>query len=242
MRVKIGPYKNWVGPYQLAEFICFWTKNHKCEDGFPDRPDYVHRLGEWLAHGSVEERKELKVGERKSLFDDRRKKTWLYRFLEWIDSKKGRTVKVHIDDYDFWNADETMSYIILPILKKLKEDKQGAPYVDDEDVPEELRSTSAPPKENKWDTDANHFKRWDYALDEMIFAFETKVGKHKDWEDQFHSGNIDFEFEKREDGTLLMVRGENDTSNFDLEGKKKYQERITNGFRLFGKYYEGLWS
>ena len=24
MKVKIGPYKNWFGPYQLAEKILFW--------------------------------------------------------------------------------------------------------------------------------------------------------------------------------------------------------------------------
>jgi hypothetical protein len=47
--------------------------------------------------------------------------------------------------------------------------------VDDEDVPEELKSTSAPPKECVWDVDANHFKRWDYILDEMIWSFEHKL-------------------------------------------------------------------
>ena len=26
MKVKIGPYKNWFGPYQLAELLCFWAK------------------------------------------------------------------------------------------------------------------------------------------------------------------------------------------------------------------------
>jgi molybdopterin molybdotransferase len=46
---------------------------------------------------------------------------------------------------------------------------------DDIDVPEELRSTSAPPKENEYDTDANHFARWDWVMDEMIFAFEYQL-------------------------------------------------------------------
>ena len=27
-----------------------------------------------------------------------------------------------------------------------------------------------------------------------------------------------------------------------LEEAKKVQERISNGFRLFGKYYESLWT
>ncbi len=27
MKIYIGPYKNWVGPYQIAEALCFWAKN-----------------------------------------------------------------------------------------------------------------------------------------------------------------------------------------------------------------------
>jgi hypothetical protein len=61
------------------------------------------------------------------------------------------------------------------MLKQLNKVKHGAPIVDDEDVPEELRSTSAPPKEDIWDTDANHFKRWDWVMNEMIWAFEYKL-------------------------------------------------------------------
>jgi hypothetical protein len=53
--------------------------------------------------------------------------------------------------------DHTLSHIVLPMLKQLKKDKHGSPLVDDEDVPEELRSTSAPAKENDWDIDDNHF-------------------------------------------------------------------------------------
>ena len=28
----------------------------------------------------------------------------------------------------------------------------------------------------------------------------------------------------------------------DYEGMKVYNDRIQNGFRLFGKYYQGLWD
>ena len=68
---------------------------------------------------------------------------------------------VKIDRWDTWSMDYTLSHIIVPMLKQLKETKHGAPFTDDEDAPEELKSTSAPPKENDWDTDENHFKRWD---------------------------------------------------------------------------------
>jgi hypothetical protein len=138
-------------------------------------------------------------------------------------------VKVKIDYWDTWSLDHTLAHIILPMLKQLNEEKHGAGFVDDEDVPEELKSTSAPPKENEWDTDDNHFKRWDYVLNEMIWAFEQKV--KDDWEQQFYK----FENDPKEPlGMKIVWR--------DDEGRKKHQERMTNGFRLFGKYYEGLWD
>lgn len=86
-----------------------------------------------------------------------------------------RKVEVVVEDYDVWSMDHTLAQVIAPMLRKMKESKHGAPYVDDEDVPEELRSTSAPPKENKWDTDDLFFKRWDWVLDELIWTFESII-------------------------------------------------------------------
>lgn len=158
-------------------------------------------------------------------------------FLQWVYNhtinlyldNKERKVNVRIDDYDVWNMDDTLSHIILPMLHKLKEDKHGAPFVDDEDVPEELKSTSAPPKKNEYDLDDNHFKRWDWVLDEMIWSFEQK--KHDWWEEQY------YKYEDDPDA-LLGLR----LVWSDDEGRKKHQERMTNGFRLFGRYYECLWD
>jgi hypothetical protein len=47
---------------------------------------------------------------------------------------------------------------------------------------------------------------------------------------------------KHEDGTITMEKGSNHTYTVDNEGKKAYHDRITNGYRLFGKYYESLWD
>lgn len=237
MKVKIGNYKNWFGPYQLAEKLMFWVPREKDEYGFPHTADSVHKFGEWLAHGSI--RPEPKVGEKSKMFEDRHT-TLLNKFLMWIHDKQERTIEVRIDPWDTWSMDNTLAYIILPMLKQLKEKKHGAPFVDDKDVPKELRSTSAPPKENEYDTDANHFKRWDYVLDEMIWAFEQKLDD--DAENQFHTGEDDLEWIKQEDGNYKMVRGENDTSHYDKKAHEKWTKRKQKGFALFGKYYEGLWD
>lgn len=155
------------------------------------------------------------------------------------DYNKQRTVRVRIDKQDTWGMDSTLALIILPMLKQLKENKQGSPNVDDEDVPESLKSTSAPAKENDWDTDEYWHDRWDYVLDEMIWAFEQK---NTDWEEQFYSGECDLTFEKIDGSAYSELKhGPNHTFEVDFEGKKKHQDRMSNGFRLFGKYYESLW-
>ena len=150
------------------------------------------------------------------------KHRWYHNFLyETLGVKNEPKVSVHIDDFDTWSMDHTLAYIIVPMLKQLKETKQGAPYVYPEDVPAVLRPNK---KEltaytKNGDTDPEFFNRWDWVMGEMIFAFESK---HTDWEEQFYSAN--------------------NTYGTDWEGRKAYQERITNGFKLFGKYYENLWD
>lgn len=234
MKVYIGKFKNWFGPYQLAEALCFWAKEEKDEFGFPKKPDWVHNLGGWLAHGKVEP--EPKPGE---VYEwNPRSYTWLYKFLTWLDSKRKRVIYVKIDKWDTYNMDTTFSYIVVPMLKQLKETTHGAPHVDDEDVPEDISSTKAPPTK-EYDVDGNHFKRWNWVLDEMIFAFESK---QHDWEQQFYSGSAKFKFKKLEDGNSELVSDDEDGLKVDEEGLKKYQDRINNGFRLFGKYYNGLWD
>jgi len=199
MKVYLGPYKDWFGPYQLADFLQYV--------GFSE--ETCHKIGERLS------------------------KTFINDICEWVNSKKKRKVKVKIHDYDTWNLDHTLSLIILPALLKLKEDKSGVPNVYNEDVPDDLKSDS---------DDFESLKRkWDYVLDEIIFAFNSQ---EDDWESQFCSGEIDFCFEKIKGNEkfLELKHGKNDTFKIDFEGRSLYQKRITNGFILFGKYYEALWT
>ena len=140
---------------------------------------------------------------------------------------------VKIDRWDTWSMDYSLSFIVVPMLKQLKETKHGAPFVDDEDVPEELKSTSAPPKENDYDTDENHFKRWDWALNEMIWSFEQNLDTNS--EEKFFDHAEWDEKEKDFGKNLHKIK-------IDQVGLKSHQDRKANGFRLFGKYYQGLWD
>lgn len=228
MRVKIGKHTTWVGPYQIAEALCFWAKPDTEEFGFKRAPEWVHNFGTWLAT--------------KADGSD----TWLTRVCQWIESKKRRQVYVHIDKWDTWNMDNTLAYIVLPMLQQLQATKHGSPRVDDCDVPEDLRSTSAPAVENDWDTDANFSKRWDWVLGEMIYSFQCKLDDS--WQDKYRSGKIDFKSEpcawdeKGKPTLYQMVHGPEHSYVCDYDAMQLEQDRITNGFRLFGKYYEALWD
>lgn len=241
MKVYISKYRDhWISPYTVLDYMFFWTDWSKCsrwkleqslEDEKREKSQYVERP-EWAERWS-----------------DRLEP--VSRAIQWVlDRVHPKVDYVKIDYWDTWSMDHTLAPIILPMLRQLKATKHGAPLVDDNDVPEELRSTSAPAKENEWDTDANHFLRWDWVLDEMIFAFECKVDDS--WQDAFCSGEHDLtwipvdkdgnEVPKGEHRHYKMVHGPNDTYKCDYEGMQKVQERISNGFRLFGKYYEALWD
>lgn len=137
-------------------------------------------------------------------------------------------VSVRIDPWDTWNMDATLALIIHPMLKQLKKTTHGAPYVDDDDVPEHLRTSAAKPKKNDWDVDSNHFKRWDWVLSEMIWAFGEEV---KDREPNFW-------IEKPKWNKDGIVKN----GKLDKEKMDKYFGRKKNAFRLFGKYYSNLWD
>ena len=156
---------------------------------------------------------------------------WLYTPINYFLDKRTQKIKVKIDRYDTWSMDHTLAPIILPMLKQLKETKHGAPNVDSSDVPEELRMNDVNSKAYWTDgtTDENFFKRWDWIMDEMIWAFEQKT---IDWEEQYYGEWI--EDETKNFGGYFI--------NSDDEGRKAHQDRMSNGFRLFGKYFENLWD
>ena len=56
-------------------------------------------------------------------------------------------------------------------------------------------------------------KEWDSILDEMIYAFDCKANQ---------------------DEPYIRIQ--------DIKKAEIEQERISNGFHLFGKYYENLWD
>ncbi len=183
MKVYIGPYKGYLGIYDIVHVL----------EKFRVSEDRCYEIGHRL------------------------ERSWFGSLVRWINDLYGeRKIKVRIDPYDTYSMDHTLALIILPMLKQLKASSHSVGSVKDEDVPEELRSTSAPPVTDQEFLDANYFKRWEWVLDEMIFSFDA-IANHGD--EVFFDGH-----------------------KVNHEALNAHYDRIDNGTRLFGKYYQSLWD
>ena len=213
MKVYIGRYLNFWGPYQIVDAVFFWQEKYP-DEKLAQRWDYQlsDRLGKWLA--SVD---------------------WVVNFCNWIYEKRKRTEYVKIDSYDVWSMDSTLSTIVVPMLKQLKKVKHGAPHVDLADVPKHLHPTKAQQKKlnSMGNTDPLFFKRFDWVLDEMIWAHEQIISDDGDSQFYDHSAAND----PKDDFNTQI-----DKIKVDRKGLEAYHKRIDNGLRLFGKYYRSLWD
>lgn len=93
-------------------------------------------------------------------------------YNNWKESKR---INVKIDRWDTYSMDSTLTYIILPMLKQLRSELNGAPFTDFEDADAEFHPSIEDLERKKvqpgW-TDPNFYKRWENIIDKMIEAFE----------------------------------------------------------------------
>jgi len=145
---------------------------------------------------------------------------WPFEFIRWI--RGPQKIYVRIDSHDTWSMDNTLAHIIVPMLRQLKAQKPGVPLMDIEDVPEHLK--------DKFTEDVDDLSViWNWVMDEMIWSFEQKTIDNG-WDNQYYSDP--------EVGEWSL----DNPIKIDKEGLEAHHNRMKNGFRLFGKYYECLWS
>jgi len=91
--------------------------------------------------------------------------------------------------------------------------------------------------EDTWDEDG-----FNWIMDEMIFSFdhEYRCAYDDDYEEDYYyaTGEMDYIMQDGEWGKT----GPNHTYEVNEEKRKEFEERVTNGFRLFGKYFQNLWD
>jgi len=227
MKVYLSGYRNhWTSPYTVMEYIFFWTDWSKCgrnkgviaDVDYVDHPAWVGKCAKYI-------------------------KPICAAIQIALDFIHPPIKYVKIDRYDTWSMDYTLSYIILPMLKQLKEESHGSPLIDDEDVPVELRSKKKVTKKSlhanpdvqmlESEGDDSIHKRWAWVLDEMIWAFDQKVQDDPEAKFFDYSGCPEDKFPWDENYVGPKV---------DWDGLNAHNERKRNAFRLFGKYYENLWD
>jgi hypothetical protein len=150
---------------------------------------------------------------------------------------------IKIDNYDTWSMDTTLSPIILPMLKQLNATKHGHFYVEPKDVPEWLRPSrkqiNASKKNFEWDELAQ--PRCEWLFKELIWTFEQLCDDNNDDKFWIEHGEIDWDAgEADERGCKPIIWKKK--AKVDWEGLRNHHERIRNGTRLFGIYFQSLWD
>lgn len=228
MRVKIGRYPHHFDTkdllyryldwrYGVSEWLFFG------DDGHDGQPDY-----DWIDRSVIRTLKGV---------------DWILDkcLNRFIDRSRGPKHKVTVDPHDVVSLDYTLGLVILPALKRFREDNDSIHIVDPVDVPSYLKP-SKDELDHYYQTmeiDDKAHARWEWVLDEMIWAFECVVDKS--WEDQYHTGNMDIQFERTSNGYCSMVYGPDHTHQFDSKGYEDHSKRIDRGLKLFTKYYRTLW-
>lgn len=194
MKVYIGPYPKWFGPYHFMDFFS-WILPKRIRDNIADRLP-------------------------------------MFPFMLLNKLSKEREIKVKLHPYDTWDLNTTLSYIIVPLLKQLKETKHGFPVV--------ITEYQDPCGDNKTWLEENEMA-WVEILNKMIWAFEQAS---EDWEEQYHTGQADYKLvkENQSDDHYIIEKGPKHTLCVDQEGIKAHREKMQEGFELFGKYYKDLWD
>ena len=236
MKVYLSkPRNHWISPYTLIDYAFFWTDWSKCsrskeyipEDKNIDHPKWVEKLSDKVEPVS--------------------------KAIQWVLNKVHPPIEyVKIDYWDVWSMDYTLSPIILPMLKQLKEVKHGSGYIELEDVPEHLRFTQTEDYDSQSTFDfyrednsegPDVHKRYDWFLNELIWTVEQLCdddkGENKFW---IEHGEIDFSKHPEDEGKTSKPLRWLKEAQVDWEGLRLHQERVSNGVRLFGKYYQTLWD
>jgi len=145
-----------------------------------------------------------------------------------------------IDAYSF------MAKKMLPYLYDFRDNKKlGTPYFEDLDVhPFEKRTD-----EEQKSIDEIRTERWDYIINEIIFALEYCVNEDdSDCQvvNPLYNPNQDKVFKDtpiRENGTSELLPNEDyGATKTDMTLLKDKMNRVREGLRLMGQYFMNLWD
>lgn len=145
---------------------------------------------------------------------------------------------IQIDDWDVWGMDHTLAPIIVPMLKKLKECKQGVPGSMPAFHENEEYHYGTLPEEESDAIFQKAVQQWDEIMDKMIWAFEQII---EDDDSQFWTELPVWDMKDHPtiEGAVVRSRIK---GHFDIEGWKTHNEKIQEGLILFGTHFRDLWD
>lgn len=150
MRIKIRKPTSYFGCYHLANLLLSWAV----------KEETVDKVAEWLEHGCV-----LPPLDTNNMHEIREQpRTRLARFFDWVHNKRNNRNTIKIEPWDTWSLDVTLAHIIVPALKQLRDRSYSFALVDDEDVPEEIRSNLTEEEKSQGVTTDNCEKKWNWVL------------------------------------------------------------------------------
>ena len=220
MKIKIGPYVKWWGPYQIADLLQYvGVSEDSCHKIGDSMPEWVTKVCEWI-HSKRERSIKIRIDKYDTWNMNDTLAMIILPILKQLKETKHGSPMVDLED--------------------VPEELRGHGTAEDGDY--QLHLDFGEEAKNQFEEAAwgALHTRWDWVLNEMIWTFSQL---NTDWEEPFHSGVTDITFEHIE-GTNYskMVRGPNDTHHFDYEAWEKHTKRMQRGFELYGKYYQHLWD
>ena len=129
------------------------------------------------------------------------------------NGRRKQRVKIH--GYDVWNLDHTLALIIVPALKRIQSAKHGIPgCMIDHSYHEKFTYGTKEFIAAEKKAEADGQRKWHEYISAMIWSFSEVLNEDKN---------------------------EPDISK-NREAWNAYQSRKENGFKLFGEYYQCLWT
>ena len=170
------------------------------------------------------------------------KPKWMWRDFSYWCKKQYQRVRYGFPLEESWDFKSHCAKWVLPRLKKLREDTMSYPsrLSNSDEIFSDQRYFSFYKDVSKGDSKTQEYGaiKWDEILDKIIWSFE-----HMDDDiDPIYPENYDHRqivVDISEKGTTFRPV---DDRKIDWSPIEAHQRRLQEGFDLFGKYYEDLWS
>lgn len=170
------------------------------------------------------------------------KPKWMWSDFTYWCKKQYQRVRHGFPLEESWDFKSHCAKWVLPRLKKLREDTISYPsrLSNSDETFSDQRYFSFYKDVSKGDSKTQEYGaiKWNEILDKIIWSFE-----HMDDDiDPIYPENYDHRqivVDISEKGTTFRAA---DDRKIDWSPIEAHQRRLQEGFELFGKYYEDLWS